>query len=506
MGILAVLCLANPFCLFASGDRTSIPLYTSQIPPAAPALSELPLRSEVECDGIKWKFSEPKRVGRFVTGDYYVVGPATVVEITPAPTSVPGRNGSQLDIPASLEKSGFDDRIGYDRYDAALRVFPPVALKPGQKLASSRSAATRLPCVLRPRDRSESPVASVSILTSVPEPLPPDAFRPSYAGGSNSIYFARNLRRDLLPKLAAAGPAPSFSEFVGYFSRPWIDTVFFHFAVPAEYMPSYGREHAYVMSFAGLMLTLDVTAAVKEPLLIHMVQNGIDNFGLVEQGRLGWSAHGGHGSGRKFPIILAGVLLDEAKMRNVRADFGEDMQTIWVKETLPAGAFTRTWHKNPEAVAYGGHVGLRGEEKKPGWGPHEHLAPSKWLGNHIGETYRRCCTSVGWVGEALAARLIPGMEAAWAHPQFFAYVDRWMNAAEDPEDLQRIATEAGYTVGRDFMQGTAWRILSGGGYSAPHRAFVDEMWARYRKTAGTTPTSDSRAAGFAATSGASEWK
>lgn len=486
IGILSVLLLAKPVCLFASSDRISIPLYTAQNPPAVPALSELPLRSEVECDGIRWKFLKPERVGRFVNGDYYVVGAATVVEITPAPATAPGRNGSQMDIPAGLEKSGFDDRIGYDRYDASLRVFPPIALNPGHKLVSSRSAAKPLPCVLRPRDASESPVASVSILTSVPEPLPPDAFRPSYAGGSTSIYYARNLRRGLLPKLAAVDHVPPVSEFVGYFSRPWIDTVFFHFAVPAEYMPSYGREHAYVMSFAGLLLTLDVADSAKEPLLIHLVQNGIDNFGLVEQGRRGWPAHGGHGSGRKFPIILAGVLLNEAKMRNVRADFGEDMQTIWVKETLPAGTFTRTWHKKPEAVAYGGHVGLRGEEKKPGWGPHEHLPPSQWLGNHIGETYRRCCTSVGWVGEALAAKLIPGMEAAWGHRPFFAYVDRWMTAVDDPEDLQRIAADAGFTIGRDFMQGTAWRILSGGGYSVPHRTFVDEMWGRHRGAAPAT--------------------
>jgi hypothetical protein len=78
------------------------------------------------------------------------------------------------------------------------------------------------------------------------------------------------------------------------------------------------------------------------------------------------------------------------------------------------------------------------------------------------------------------------MEAAWAHPPFFAYVDRWMNAAEDPEDLQRVAAEAGFTIGRDFMQGTAWRILSGGGYSAPHRTFVDEMWKRHRGAVPTT--------------------
>jgi hypothetical protein len=35
-------------------------------------------------------------------------------------------------------------------------------------------------------------------------------------------------------------------------------------------------------------------------------------------------------------------------------------------------------------------------------------------------------------------------------------------------------------VDADFMQGQSWKILSGGGYYAPQRTFVDEMWAAYR--------------------------
>ena len=34
--------------------------------------------------GITWSFAEPARVGRYVTGDWWVVGPVTVTQITPA--------------------------------------------------------------------------------------------------------------------------------------------------------------------------------------------------------------------------------------------------------------------------------------------------------------------------------------------------------------------------------------------------------------------------------------
>lgn len=462
------------------GDDFPVVVYTVNDPPPTPALQDLPLLTEITQHGITWTFAEPQRVGRFVNGDYYVVGTATITEIQPLPTMTNGLDGSMLNIQPNIQRSGFDSRIESGRYDPSLRVYPPITLAPGNKLVSSRSAiGSYLSCVMRPSDTSVSPVASISILTSVNAPQPLDAFRPSYAQGSTQIYFSRNLRRQLLPRLPPVQHVPPLSEFEGYLKWPWVDSVFFNFDVPAEYMPSYGRENAYLMSFAGLLLTLDFLSEQKEPLLVYLTQYGIDLYGLVEQGHSGWQAHGGHGSGRKFPIILAGVMLNEEKMKSVKANFGEDMQTIWVRETPPAGTYTKSWHTKPETVVYGGHVGINGESVSPGWGPYEHLVPSAWK-NTLGESYRRCCTSVSWVGEALAVRLIPEVQAAWNHPQFLAYVDRWMNTPDDPQDLATIQSATGMVIDSDFMQGQSWKILSGGGYHEAHRTFVDEMWAAYR--------------------------
>jgi hypothetical protein len=473
--------------MYAGAARAQIPVYTPGNAPGTPTLEELPLLNSVTKDGITWIFAAPARVGQFINGDYYAVGSVTIVDIQPLPTPTNGRHGSVLNIQPNIQRSGFDSRIQASRYDSSLRLYPPITLTPGNKLLSSRSAESSNPtCVMRPYDTSVSPVASVSILTSVPVPQPLDAFRPSYARGCTEIYLSRNLRRQLLPRLPRVQNVPPFSEFEGYLKRPWVDSVFFSFDVPAEYMASYGRENAYLMSFAGLLLTLDFPAEQKEPLLVYLTQYGIDLYGLVEQGHTGWQAHGGHGSGRKFPILLAGVMLNEEGMKSVQARFGEDMQSIWVSETPPPGTYTRSWHTQPETVVYGGHVGTDGESVNPGWGPYEHLAPVAWK-NTLGESYRRCCTSVSWVGEALAARLIPGMREAWNHPQFFAYVDRWMLSPDDPRDLETIRSATGMTVDPDFMQGQAWKILSGGGYYKPHRTFVDEMWAAYRNAAPPSP-------------------
>ena len=50
----------------------------------------------------------------------------------------------------------------------------------------------------------------------------------------------------------------------------------------------------------------------------------------------------------------------------------------------------------------------------------------------MNESYRRASTSHGWVGEALAARIMHA-EKYWDHDAFFSYVDRWMT--EDDTEL-----------------------------------------------------------------------
>ena len=46
--------------------------------PAPCSALELLLADTVSIDGITWKFSERVPVGRFVNGDWYVVGPVTI--------------------------------------------------------------------------------------------------------------------------------------------------------------------------------------------------------------------------------------------------------------------------------------------------------------------------------------------------------------------------------------------------------------------------------------------
>jgi hypothetical protein len=433
-------------------------------------------------------------MGQFVNGDYYVVGPVTVTAIAPQPTtSTPYLNGSVKNLPAANGKSGFDSRLndGTDEswwFDATLRSYPPITLNPGDSLVSSISLATihSVPEVMRSTEMSASPVATVSVLTVLSAAPSADAFRPSYCDRSQTIYHAGALQRSLLPSLAPPSPShtPTLAQFETWYRRPWIDTNAFLFDAPANYMPSYGQHVAFADSYATLLLMLNFSADQKINLTNYFVQYGIDLYGCVQAG-YGWPAFGGHRSGRKLPIVFAGMLLNNDGMKNVSANFpnkfGEDMQTLYIKNLPPAGSFQQAWQG--ATVIYGGHYGVNadGSVVSAGlYGPYEQLQPSAWPlispTEQLGEAYRRCCTSVSWVGEALAIHILKA-ESVWNYPAFFDYVDRWMNE-DDTQAVAEIKAQSGFDYSANWERQGQTRFWLQGEF--PQYSFIDDMWKAYR--------------------------
>ena len=85
---------------------------------------------------------------------------------------------------------------------------------------------------------------------------------------------------------------------------------------PSENQPSYGREFSRVVSIASLMLMLDAPKERKQKLMIGLVQLGIDLYGMTQCGRQ-WQGDGGHWSGRKWPILFAGLMLGDHDMQHL---------------------------------------------------------------------------------------------------------------------------------------------------------------------------------------------
>jgi hypothetical protein len=474
----------------ADTSKFSSAVVTITIAPPPPGTA-----TSITKDGITWTFSQAVPVGQFVNGDYYVVGPVTITAINPPPTtSSPYLNGSVKNLPTANGKSGFDSRLndGTDEswwFDASLRSYPPITLQPGDTLVSSISLATihSDPEVMRASDKSASPVKTVSVLTVLSAAPSADAFRPSYCDRSQTIYHANSLQRNLLPSLAPPNPSgtPTLAQFEAYYRRPWIDTNAFLFDAPADYMPSYGQHVAFADSYASLLLMLNFPADQKVNLTNYFVQYGIDLYGCVQAG-YGWPAFGGHRSGRKLPIIFTGILLNNSGMKNVSAahpnQFGEDMQTLYIRNLPPAGTFLQAWQG--ATVIYGGHYGITtdGTPVSPGlYGPYEQLQPANWPlispTEQLGEAYRRCCTSVSWVGEALTIHLMHA-ESVWNYPPFFDYVDRWMTE-DDTQAVAEIKAQSGFDYSADWERQGQTRFWLQGEF--PQYTFIDDMWTAYRQ-------------------------
>ncbi len=418
--------------------------------------------ASVSRSGITWTFARDERVGRFANGDWWVVGPVALVAITPGSARAGPRvlNGSMRNPSPRDGGQGYDSAMfgpyrapgSYDdARNAGLDVSPqhPLLLAPGTSLVST---------VSEPAPGARPQLAAAAILTVLAEPAPDDAFRPPYCGADKTPrHRAGALRRELLPRLAPAPGMPPLREVEGWFERPWLDHVpdwLGRYCHPAQNMPDYGREMCDAVGTASLVLLLDLPPERKETLLVRFVQLGIDLYGIVQDGgEDNWPPGGGHHSGRKWPILFAGLLLDDPGMRSIgaRADvqWNEDGQTFYVEETAP-GVF------NEGHGGYGPeHVGLAE------WG-NQHAKnraqdDARWTdtdGSNPHLDYRTCCTANVWWGEVLAARVL-GARELWRHDALFDYLDRYRAVC-------RTSGQSGWTVART--------------------PFALAMWDRYRES------------------------
>jgi hypothetical protein len=386
------------------------------------AQADATARNSILQYGVTWTFSASVPAGRYVTGDWWVVGPVTVKSVTPSPTAE--RHGSVVNPPAG-DAQGYDARIS--GFDASLRAKFPLQLQPGQSLVSTASLdriGEKTPDTVR-RQYCRGPLRTAVVLTCVKNVPPADAFRPAYVGTWKEEFTASQLRRDRLPQLKPSGPVPDSQDYERDLERIWLDHMRqwvnrkMH---PLENMPDYGREITNIVSDVGLLLLLEDPQRERDTLLLRYVQKGIDYYGVTQSDDNLWIANGGHNSGRKWPILFAGLLLGHDGMRHVKATFQEDQQTYYGKGFQGQRALWTIAPDNANRC-------------------HEEADPQTWrtFGDNRGnnglkaEGYRKL-NGPTWVGQALAARLT-GMVDDWNHPAYFDYVDRWWQETESANDF-----------------------------------------------------------------------
>ncbi len=426
--------------------------------------------------GIIWTFDRIVYSGQYANGDYWIVDPGQgikLVSIYPPSLKDGGRviNGSMLN-PKPNSPQAFDSSINVLEFRESSNVARPnlkqisaenpVLLRAGDSLVSTIS---------RPEAGVRPQVADAAVLTIVSEPPEQGAFRPPYSGSGsykNIDFNISQLRWELLPNLSKTPRTPDINTVADYFERPWIDFLggwngrYIH---PLNNMPDYGREIATEVSIGALMLMLDFSEEEKKDLLIRYIQFGIDSWGVIKAGgNNNWMPDGGHSGGRKWPIVFAGLMLNDSEMMNIgRGDgsstayFGEDSQTFIVSQTEVNVTNSPAWDPDSRSTHRqrynSAHIGM------PEWGVRH--ATNNTRDDAAWDTPYRRTAAIGWPGYALAARLMGAMDE-WNHPAFFSYVDRFM------------------TIRRGLPYGGFPAVNQQPSSSVIDDNFIEEMWDQYR--------------------------
>ena len=458
-------------------DRNDIPVVSVNNSPGSvnnpPSTIVTPgsiVSTSVVTDGsISWEFSSSVQTGKFANGQYWVVGPMTIVEVTP---SYNGRNNGFEVNPVNTISQGFDDRIR--NFDSSLVPSLPFIAQPGQSLIKVVSVNASISCPY------QSCIQSASVLTVLSSPPPnngANVFRPPYFGNDKTLYLTDDINFSLLPNYAPTESALTFEQVASQYRNVQLDHKIswtgrsMH---PIDSMPDYGSSIAKKNTEAALTLMLQGTNIEKNQAVINHVNNGIDIYHMMKGGVI-WRADGGHGGGRKLPAIMAAVLLENTTMKddltNVNpSTFGETSgvyysaiadngngKVLWGQQTMSERKYwemlvldnTSRTIKDPYGQIDGGQLNS--------------------LGHH---SYQYCCTSLGWDNIVTALELMPSLRTVFNFPILKTYTDRWMTTGyySQPDDcapttgVENFATDYGVVFGPDGNGGCIKDLNSGDGF------------------------------------------
>jgi hypothetical protein len=436
--------------------------------------------SEIETNGVTFRFGSAYTCGQFISGDWWVVPSAqgekvTITAMSPSAyssgCSASGRNGWQVN-PAVGRVQPFDDRMAGLTYDSALMPCLPYAAAPGESVLKTVSWNPTYPKTSW-KDLGDSSTStaldSAAILTILASPPPADAFRPPYVGTEKAIFTKGQVDLSSLPRLDPVANMPTMLKVRAMFNGPWLDHItgwpgrLIH---PAKNMRNlhdtsnpadYGAEIGRATGQAILRVMHQESDAEKMEIVIPVVQYGIDLYYQLENGAY-WRANGGHGHGRKLPILFTGRVLKHPGMLSIGARYttlnqcgrvfsedgltfyGENGIALWGISDEICGcegkyggdpdyhayrdngcSYNPGWRneycRDPAGLVDGGTTYSCNFLKTPAWQIQNDTAQSS--------AYQHCCSSATWIGTQMATLLLD-MKQEWNHGAFFDYVDRWM--------------------------------------------------------------------------------
>ncbi len=432
--------------------------------------------------GITWTFSQPRPVGQFANGDWWVVGPVTISSISPDFTGT--SNGWEANPVPGIGEQGLDSRLtGFSasRVPSLPRQFSADTsiIKGISRTDACASSPEHNPCL--------TTAAVLTVLGSIP---PGNSFRPPFYGTAKPLFNVSQLQTNLLPSLAPVSGAPTLSGVVRRYQRVQVDYIgdwMSRYMHPAENyiwqegqvgVSDYGSEIASDSNQATLRLLLNDSVHTKMPAIINVVQAGIDIYGM-HSGGVEWVPKGGHTLGRKILAVYAAILLDDETMKTEIANaeygtYGDDGHAYYTSnrqtiDALASAGFGPALYGKPCTE------GVYEQNQADDSGSRDCKDPIGMIdgGFEPGDGYQDCCVSQPMKGMSLAARLLPGGKAVWNYQPTHDYVDRWVDfgAWTNPDSWNNLSR----TPSRNHFSrhGTS---RDSGSYGS---SFVNNMWSTY---------------------------
>lgn len=315
--------------------------------------------SRIAQGGVTFTFASERPAGQYANGDWWVLGPVTITEITPASTVIDGQRsdgstyagraihgtmvnpghrsfapgGSTANNRGSpiqtfpgeplqqLVQQGFDGLTGTIAYAATYnpafnldpnRTGTPLVVTTGSvvKCLSATEAA------LTPATGRQAPLRFV-VLTVVDQIPASDAIRPGVSRAAKaSLVKVSDLDLSVFRNLPAVAGTPTYAEALGYVSGTFNtfqpDSINSANMMPQTH-PDYGRELANRIHAALLCLHLDTfTPEQKRTILTHLATFVDDAVSRAEEGGMSYGSGGGNQWKKSALAVVAAALKSKA--------------------------------------------------------------------------------------------------------------------------------------------------------------------------------------------------
>jgi hypothetical protein len=401
--------------------------------------------SSVTQDGITWMFDSPKQVGQFANGEYWVLGPVTITNITPGFNTTTKANGWQINPPLVGNAIPADESIGGQSFDGDGEAYHPEMMPSFPYTATAGQSIVK--AVSLPKPNSEcgpttrsclSTAAVLTVLGSIPTNNGATVFRPPYMGTNKTLFSTVPVDTAMtqLPRLTSTTQMdfdlPTMANALNTIQRVNIGV---HVSSVSEFYPEVnvnmvrpyapGIANDYADSILrALIVKPGDSETLRRQIVIAAIQRGIDTWGARAMG-MQWYADGGTVYGMRLPTVFAAQMLNNQTIKDTingsaQNDFAE---TGSVQLNTNTGKQPVWGQDRGDESQYWLHVAADpANDNSTTRDPYGYIDGAGLPGN----TYQICCNTPTLKADSLIVHLIPGMVATWNNQPTLDYVERYV--------------------------------------------------------------------------------